>query len=177
MKELELKLHDLFKSACDEKTKLELEKLIYQFPIIPTKFTDMELIAICERIEQWMQPERTHEIWHEYIKIYQYATICGLTRDAGHQDMLKIIGSLVSDNAVKWVNRNADFFGANDKSEKVKFMNHAKHMVTIFLFQPPAVYSKTPLEREIRDKIFSSWNPNWYVVDFCEKLNVVFKNL
>jgi len=55
------------------------------------------------------------------------------------------------------------------------YITQCKHMVTVFLFQPPYYACENKYERDIYHEEFKKWNPTTFVLLFCKKLDEKFK--
>lgn len=175
---MDSRIKELFDKAQNDDERKLIEQLHYHSPIIPKKFTQIEIVALIERCDFYLEKYNTSklELWLEYYYTVLYSIFVGVSKDLYHESLLNTINQLISDNAVAWVGRLKQPF-EDEQVEKRKFILRAQSVVTCFLFQPPYISAKEKLERDIREEIFKSWVPNWYVIDFCEKLDKVFLNL
>lgn len=141
-------------------------------PPIPTKFTDVELRAIFEMIEYLEQPNAQTRDTLEYAENLRWAVVCGLTRDLAIEENYIKIDAMV--NAFV-----SDYFTSHLFGDKEKFKVHCKSMVWGVLFQPPLLIGKNQKQRDIVTQITSLrfWNPNDFVLEFCNRLDKIFEFL
>lgn len=79
------------------------------------------------------------------------------------------------ENIKKWVLEDLRKAATEMVTDKKKFLDDKKWMITPILFQPPMITSEHAWKRELINKVFSKWEPNRFVLMYCNALNKAFE--
>lgn len=159
---------------------IEIKEKLIDYKITLLKSCENSSYLIKQKIDLFIQRlGLTIEEYKKYIYYYQFALDfvkeANLYDDEAYQKVNNLVMDYVSNCKVPI------FGGLDDDEEKEnyikKYCNDCKSMVTVFLFQPPLVTNEDNIKYFIINCYFSKmWNPNKFVIDFCNKLNKALLN-
>ena len=100
----------------------------------------------------------------------QFRLQCILERDKLKQSHLLRIDTMIAEYVSNYYIRQV--------KDKKHFLDSAKWFVTVKMFeQLPYVFSPTPEMKKIYNDVMKHWNPNWFVLKFCTRINETFEKL